>query len=333
VRDLVAQRVAASDGRISAKRLPVAQAAGYAGSARNFRRAVAEAKAAWKRQRRVYRPWVPVPGEHLVADWASEARRELFCAVLAWSRYRIVRFAEDQARETTLALRAACFEELGGVPAVVLTDRMGCLKAGVVANVVVPHPDYVAFAARSGFRPDFCEAGDPESKGVVEHLAGYAQTDLLVPALLEGPRPDLATANAAARAWGAEVNGRPHAETAAVPAERLGAARRVLRPLPAARPPRRAGARRKVDRLGPVRFGAARYAVAEDLVGEHVEVAAHEGAVVIRRAGAEVARHAPGAPGEVALGPFADRARRPTRGVRPRSAVEVALSLTRSPAA
>ena len=42
---LVAERVAASKGRISAKRLlPVARAAGYAGSARNFRRLVAAAK-------------------------------------------------------------------------------------------------------------------------------------------------------------------------------------------------------------------------------------------------------------------------------------------------
>jgi hypothetical protein len=47
VRDLVVARVAKTHGRISAKRLlPVAAAAGYAGSARNFWRLVAEAKAA-----------------------------------------------------------------------------------------------------------------------------------------------------------------------------------------------------------------------------------------------------------------------------------------------
>lgn len=45
VRDLIAEKVRATDGRISAKRLlPAARAAGYAGSARNFRRAVAKAK-------------------------------------------------------------------------------------------------------------------------------------------------------------------------------------------------------------------------------------------------------------------------------------------------
>src|SRR5438132_6632985 len=107
---LIVDRVRASDGRISAKRLlPIVEAAGYTGSARNFRRAVAEAKASWKQQRRTYRPWVPVPGEHLVIDWAEDEGQSIFCAVLAWSRYRFVRFGPDQTRATTLALLAECF--------------------------------------------------------------------------------------------------------------------------------------------------------------------------------------------------------------------------------
>src|ERR671933_1951830 len=101
VQQLIAERVRASDGRISAKRLlPIAQAAGYTGSARNLRRAVADAKATWRRQRRTYRPWVAVPGEHLVIDWTADGGRQAFCAVLAWSRYRFVRLARDQARQT-----------------------------------------------------------------------------------------------------------------------------------------------------------------------------------------------------------------------------------------
>ena len=49
--DIVVERVTKTKGRISAKRLlPVARAAGYAGSARNFRRLVADAKAAWRRR-------------------------------------------------------------------------------------------------------------------------------------------------------------------------------------------------------------------------------------------------------------------------------------------
>lgn len=56
VEDLIAQRVAASDGRITPKRLlPVARAAGDTGLARDLWRAVTTAKAVWKK-RRVYRP-------------------------------------------------------------------------------------------------------------------------------------------------------------------------------------------------------------------------------------------------------------------------------------
>lgn len=327
IQALIAEKVRASDGRITAKRLlPVVQAAGYTGSARNLRRAVAAAKAAWRQQRRTYRPWIPTPGEHLVIDWTPvDGGWQLFGAVLAWSRYRFVRFAPDQTQETTLRLLAECFAELGGVPAVVLSDRMGCLKAGVVANVVVPHPAYVAFALHYAFRPDFCEAADPESKGVVEHLCGYAQTDLSVPVQLLQPGLDLAGLNAAAVAWCQEVNGRIHSTTAAIPAEQLVRERALLRLLPSGRPPLRQGAERTVDRTGLVRFGSARYAVPADLVGQRVDVAAEDGAIVIRSGGAEVIRHAPVAPGEVALGELADAHRRPVRGVRPRTASERAF--------
>jgi len=324
--DLIAQKVQATDGRISAKRLlPVARAAGYTGSSRNFRRVVARAKSVWKRERRIYRPWVPVPGEHLVIDWAEEGGRKMFCAVLAWSRYRFVRFGADQTRETTLRLLAECFEELGGVPAVVLTDRMACLKAGIVANVVVPHPEYVQFATHFGFKADFCEGADPESKGVVENLCGYVQRDLLIPALLEPEWLDLGAANAAARAWCAEVNANVHSEICAIPNERLVSERQVLHPVPSRRPPLRAAETRTVDKRGSIRLGSARYLVPKALVGECVEVVAHEEKVVIRHAGNEVVRHDPVGPGEVAFGDLADPDRRPTRGIRPRTAAEIAF--------
>ncbi len=325
VKDLIAERLRDTDGRISAKRLlPAAHAAGYAGSARNFRRAVALAKTEWRRQRRSYRPWVPVPGEHLVIDWGTINGLQVFCAVLAWSRYRFVRFATNQRQETTLQFLAECFEELGGGPAVVLADRMGCLKAGVVANVVIPHPDYVRFAAHYRFRPDFCEAADPESKGVVEHLVGYSKSDLVVPA---GSWPTIIEANVAAKAWCAEANGRVHSEIAAVPAERLATERHQLRPLPSLRPPLRTGEVRTVDRLSLVRFGSARYSVPEVLRGRKVSVSVQDGLVVICHAEAEVARHAVVAPGEVSVCDehYGGPARRPVRAIRPRTPAELAF--------
>lgn len=329
IAELIAERVRATNGRISAKRLlPAARAAGYAGSDRNFRRAVAQAKAAWKAQRRIYRPWIPTPGEYLVIDWGTEAGLQQFCAVLAWSRYRFVRFATDQRRETTLRLLAECFEELGGVPSKVLADRMGCLKAGVVANVVVPHPEYVRFATHFGFQPDFCEAADPKSKGIVEALVGYAKRDLVIPA---GGWDSMTAANTAARAWDTEVNTRVHSEIMTRPVDRLERERAVLRPLPSLRPPLRRGVLRKVDRLATVRFGSARYSVPTHLVGRTVEVTAQDGEVVIAHGEltglTEVARHAVVAPGEVAIDDahYGGVVARPSRAIRPRSAQEVAF--------
>ena len=91
----------------------------------------------------------------------------MFCAVLVWSRIRFVRIS-DQRQATTLGLLAECFDTLGGVPAVVLADRIACLRGPIVTDRVVAHPNYVRFAAHNGFRPDWWQSADPESKGVVE---------------------------------------------------------------------------------------------------------------------------------------------------------------------
>jgi transposase len=326
VAGLVAARVKATAGRISAKRLlPAARAAGYAGSARNFRRLVAEAKRLWRQEHhRGRRPAVWSPGEHLVIDWGSEGGLHVFCAVLAWSRVRFVRFAADERAETTLAMLAECFEVLGGVPSTVLADRMGCLKGGVVANVVVPAPEYVRFAAHYGFKPDFCEAADPESKGIVENLVGYAKADLVVP---EAPFADLAAANEKAAPWCAEVNGAVHSEICAVPAERLVTERELLSPLPSLRASIGKTVTRKVDRLSCVRFGSARYSVPTRLVGTQVTLRADDGRMlaIMTAAGEIVAEHMLVAPGEAPVrdehygGP---RPGTPRRAVRPKTAAE-----------
>ena len=328
VRGLVAERVRKSQGRISAKRLlPVARAAGYGGSARNFRRLVAEVKAAWRAgHHRGRRPAVWTPGDTLVIDWGSEGRLHVFCAVLAWSRLRFVRFAAGEKAATTLGLLAECFEILGGVPKTVLADRMGCLKAGVVANVVVPAPDYVRFATHYGFRPDFCQAADPESKGIVEHLVGYAKRDLIVPA--EPSTADLAAANQAAAAWCAEVNAAVHSEICAIPDERLEAERPLLGPLPSLRC--ETGTRpasRKVDKLSCVRFGSARYSVPSRLIGTTVLISVEGTRVRILEpfTGEVAAEHQLVAPGEVSIADEhygSARPGKPRRAPRARTATE-----------
>lgn len=345
VRKLVADKIAKTHGRISAKRLlPAARAAGYEGSARNFRRLVAKVKAEWRREHhRGRRPAVWSPGEYLVIDWGVLAGLHVFCAVLAWSRIRFVRFAADERAETTLALLAECFETLGGVPKVVLADRMGCLKAAVVADRVVATPDYVRFAAHYRFRPDFCQGHDPESKGIVENLVGYAKADLMAGCgLVDGDGGTLgpvtaasvAAANQAATTWCVEVNAARHSEIAAVPVERLVRERELLGALPSLRP--RLGGpavTRKVDRLSCVRFGSARYSVPTTMIGTRVELRTHGDRLTILSVGGELdgqllAEHTLVGPGEASVldahygGP---RPATPARAVRPKTAVEKAF--------
>ena len=268
VRALVVQSMVDTKGKISALRLlPRAVAAGYQGSDRNFRRLVAQERSRFRQGlaiARSRRPAVWSPGEHLVIDWGVLNGLHVFCAVLAWSRVRFVRFADNERADTTMGLLAECFETLGGVPKVVLADRMGCLKGGVGADVMIPTPDYVRFATHYRFRPDFCHAKDPESKGIVENLVGYAKRDLMIPiGVIAGDVTDLDTANVEATTWCAQVNERVHSEICAVPRQRLAEVELgLLATLPSLQPSGLFGGRRelrKVDKLSCVRFGSARY--------------------------------------------------------------------------
>jgi transposase len=338
VADLVAERVKKSAGRISAKRLlAAARTAGYVGSDRNFRRLVAQVKKDWRvEHHRGRRPAIWSPGEHLVIDWGSQGGVHVFCAVLAWSRWRFVRFAADEKSVTTLAMLGECFAELGGTPQVVLADRMGCLKGGVVANRVVPTGDYVRFALHYRFRPDFCEAADPESKGIVENLVGYAKSDLLTPLLL-GDELDLNRSNEAAKAWCQEVNAAMHADIAAVPEQRLAQERLLLGTLPSLQ--LRIGPApvlRKVDKLSCVRIGSARYSVPMKLIGTSVQVVSGTGRVLIvdPRTGQVVADHGVVAPGDssVADEHYGGARPKPRRAIRPRTVAEKAFCGLGSPA-
>jgi Mu transposase, C-terminal domain len=170
-----------------------------------------------------------------------------------------------------------------------------------------------------------------ESKGIVEHLCGYAQSDLVVPLLTEaavsGVPVSVPAANTAAAAWYAEVNAAVHSEIAAVPDERLAAERGLLAPLPSLRPEiGAASAKRKVDRLSCVRYGTARYSVPTRLIGASVNIVIDHGALLVVEptTGAIVAEHELVAPGETSiLDEHYDGPRpAPSRGPRPKTTAE-----------
>jgi hypothetical protein len=151
---------------------------------------------------------------------------------------------------------------------------------------------------------------------------GYAKTDLIVP---HAPFADLATANAAARAWCTEINAGMHSEIAAVPAVRLAIEAPWLSRVPSLRLQLGKTVSRKVDRLSSVRFGSARYSVPMQLIGHHVQLRVSHGRLsVLGSAGQIVADHALIAPGEASVldENYGGPQPAPRRAVRPKTVIE-----------
>jgi transposase len=334
---LIGERVEQTRGRITARRLMrLVRVAGYDGSERSLRRAVAAAKASWRARQalegRVYRPWVSEPGEWMLCDWgaagtvptaAGPRKLSFFSSVLGWSRYRTVSFSCSERFGSLAVGLAHSFEAVGGVPGRVLFDNPKTVATGHLAGVAVLNPDLVRLAAHYRFSPRTTERQDPESKGKVEALVRFAKSDLIPYEGFES----LDHANQAAVVWCAEVNGEVHYETRARPSERLEIERPLFRALPAARPALACGEERKVDRLATVRFCSARYSVPHRLVGQTVQVSATDRDVVIIHQGVPVAQHALLAPGEASISDAHYPTAAPTgvRSLRPRTPSEHAF--------
>ncbi len=103
-------------------------AMGYEGSYRTTRRAVAEAKRRWRdKHGRRTRPWIPQPGLWLRFDYGegpevAGVRAVLFCAWLAWSRFRVVVPLRDKTLPSVVIGLDRTLRCLNGVPTYALTE-------------------------------------------------------------------------------------------------------------------------------------------------------------------------------------------------------------------
>lgn len=284
-------------------------ALGYDGSERTTRRAVAEAKGAWRAgRRRVYRPWIPEPGMWFQWDWGAgpRVRRKetlLFCAWLAWSRYRVVLPTLDRSFETLVLSLDATLRRFGGAPTYGLTDNEKTVTTEHVAGIPVRNPDLVEVSRYYGVTFATCVQSDPESKGGSEATVRVAKADLVPTEANLLPAYDSFSAlEQACFAFCREVNEREHRETRRPPAEMLAEERRQLHPVPETPFTAAFGETRAVSYASTVSFGGVRYSVPHTLVGERVWVRRHGSQVVLvhvdPEAGpVEVARHPLSTPG------------------------------------
>ena len=225
----IEELVEASQGRIRADVVhEKLTAMGFSGTDRTTRRAVAEAKTAYRDgHRRKYRPWIPEPGMWLQFDWGEGPRvggrrTQLFCAWLSWSRFRVVVPAWDQQLPTLIACLDTTLRRIGGAPTYLLTDNPRTVTIDRIAGLAVRHPDVVSAARHYGCGVRTCEPFDPESKGGAEHTVKIAKADLVpTETNLVADYDSFADLEAACGAWCERVNARPHRATGQPPVERL----------------------------------------------------------------------------------------------------------------
>lgn len=297
---------------------------GFEGSERTVRRAVAEVKANWRRgRRRVYRPWIPEPGMWAQWDWGTGpviAGRAtvLFCAWLAWSRFRVVIPCWDRTMPTVIACVDRSMRLFGGAPTYWLTDNERTVTIDHVAGIAVRHPEMVAVGGHYGVTVATCVPADPESKGGSEATVRIAKADL-VPTdtnLLDDYQSwdELVEA---CEAWMMHVNGRDHRITRRPPVEMLAEERRRLHRLPERPYTAVFGETRKVSWSATISYGGVIYSVPHTLADETVWVRVDGDHVVVTHCGpagpVQVARHRRSTPGH----PMIDDAHYPPRPAGP----------------
>jgi transposase len=133
-----------------------------------------------------------VPGEFLQIDWGEVRNmaftkpglegqtRYFFAARLKYSRYMYVSFHSDMREETLLRCLIGCFQTIGGVPWVVVTDNMKTAVLGRNAqHEPVWNPAYQKLAVEFKFHPEACAPASGNQKGAVENLVKYVKGNFI----------------------------------------------------------------------------------------------------------------------------------------------------------
>jgi transposase len=221
-------------------------------------------------QRTVYRPgevcqfdvWQPraeVPVGH-----GQTRRGWVVVACLGYSRAGAGVLVFSTQTEELLAGIAGCLGRLGGLPQTLVWDR----QAGIHGHDGRPSEAFAAFCGRLKVGWRFCEPADPQAKGAVERLQGFAETNF---------EPGRVFANEVdfqdqLDGWFQKVNARTHKTLRERPADRLAAELEAMARLPGELPDT---ARRWVTRVPPdphLRVDTNDYSLDPGLVGRRVEV-------------------------------------------------------------
>ena len=190
--------------------------------------------------RGLHRRFEVVPGAQAQVDWGEEggilahagiAKTYSFHMVLSYSRDPFCCYVDSMDLGTFFDCHRRAFAHFGGVPGALVYDRAKTVvRRHVAPGKAVPlHPEAAAFADHYGYAIDVLAAHRPTGKGRVER-----QVDIGRAHVLAGRSFDrLAEMDAAFAAWLPIRRAQVHRTHGQVIAERAGADRAALTPLPA----------------------------------------------------------------------------------------------------
>jgi transposase len=226
---------------------------------------------AWTYQRTVYRPgeicqfdvWEPTA--EIPVGHGQTRKGYVVVACLGYSRAGAGALIFSKQTPDLLFGIRRCLWSLGALPQTLVWDR----QAGLHATGGRPTVEFAAFCGALRVDWHFCEARDPQAKGVVERLQDFIERSF---------EPGRCFANELdfqlqLDDWfDSRANPRMHKTLRARPSERLIEERAVMAPLPGAGPD---VDRRWVLRVAPdpfLRFDTCDYSLDPALVGRRVEI-------------------------------------------------------------
>ena len=226
-----------------------------------------------------------LPGQQAQMDWGFmnyKARNgqmkkvACFVMILGHSRMRYIEFSRRCESASLLRCMLNAFEYFGGVPQVVLTDRMKTVIISTDNGKPVWHEPFERFATDMRFIPKVCRPRRPQTKGKVERLVHYVRDNFLPGRAFI----DFGDLQLQAVAWCDQVNRKIHGTTGERPIDLL--LDETLNDLPTksiCNPYRMED--RKVSREGFVSYNGTLYGVHWRHSGKCVQVALQRGQIVI----------------------------------------------------
>jgi transposase len=114
-----------------------------------------------------------------VGPMVEDRATVLFCAWLAWSRFRVVVALREKTMPSVVMGLDRALRVFGGCPTYALTDNERTVSIDHVCGIAVRNPQIVDVGRHYGLTIATCVPADPQSKGGSEATVRVAKADLV----------------------------------------------------------------------------------------------------------------------------------------------------------